>query len=240
MKYISRENAKFHSGEKLNGFSLTELLVVIAIIAIMATFLVGIGGGSDAGKLTKAAYDVKGVLAQGRAYAMAQNTYVYVGFQEVDAVSPTSSDGIGMLVVAAAASKSGQRMTNVSSDAVAISKALTLKGVHMTNATSLTNAVAMGSITRPADAVDLSEATAAPIFQIPWPPGASAKNLLKKVIEFDPQGLARVPTNAAAPSLQPSIEIALVPARGNTVPDSPNHALIQINGITGGAQILRP
>jgi hypothetical protein len=38
--------------------------------------------------VTSAAYAIKGVLEQGRTYAMANNTYTWVGFYEEDGSKP--------------------------------------------------------------------------------------------------------------------------------------------------------
>src|SRR5438067_7295485 len=66
-----------------SGFTLIELLVVIGI-AILVTALLTPAFTSlkSAGDVTSAAYTIKGVLEQARTYAMANNTYTWVGFYE--------------------------------------------------------------------------------------------------------------------------------------------------------------
>ena len=97
-----------------------ELLVVIAIISILAALTIpaisGIKGGTD---VTSAAYSIAGILDQARAYAMANNTYVWVGIAEVD-VSVNSSTspqvaGNGRVAIAAVASRDGTRGYDASS-----------------------------------------------------------------------------------------------------------------------------
>ena len=141
-----------------HGFSLVELLVVIAIITILTVVAIpafnSIKGGSD---ITKAAYDVAGVLDNARAYAMANNTFVYVGIAEVDsAADPSASPQTntispavgGRVVVATVASKDGTRGYDVTSSTlpspacwdnynnganfVAIGKLHRFENVHMT------------------------------------------------------------------------------------------------------------
>jgi len=67
--------------ERASAFTLLELLIVIAIIALLMVLIAPaftyIKGGTD---VTSAAYTIKGVLEQARAYAKANNTYTWVGF----------------------------------------------------------------------------------------------------------------------------------------------------------------
>jgi type II secretory pathway pseudopilin PulG len=94
-----------------------ELLVVVSIILVMMGLMVpafnAIKGGGD---VTKAAYDIAGILEQARTYAMANNTYVWVGFFEEDGsrLSQTpAASGVGRLVISAVASKDGTRYRDV-------------------------------------------------------------------------------------------------------------------------------
>jgi type II secretory pathway pseudopilin PulG len=100
------------------AFTLFELLLVTAIMVIVAGFITpaftGIKGASD---VSKAAYDIVGMLEQARAYAMRNNTYVFVGLSEVDDsvdawVAPqvtTTANPYGRVALAVVASKDGTR-----------------------------------------------------------------------------------------------------------------------------------
>src|SRR2546430_239776 len=75
------------------AFTLVELLAVIAIILIMFSLIVpAMVGIKKANDVTKAAYDITGTLEQARAYAMGNDTWVYVGFTEVDITKPQSAN----------------------------------------------------------------------------------------------------------------------------------------------------
>ena len=93
------------------GFSLIELLVVIAIIVLVtALILPAFTSIKSAGDLTSAAYTIKGVLEQARTYAMANNTYTWVGFYEEDVSQPSTNPptpGVGRLVISIVAAKDG-------------------------------------------------------------------------------------------------------------------------------------
>lgn len=93
---------------KIRGFTLIELLVVIAIIALLSFLAVpAIESLGKAGGFSKAVYDMADSLNLARSYAVAQNTYVYVGLTEVDvtqlpSASPQAYSGIGGRVILAA------------------------------------------------------------------------------------------------------------------------------------------
>jgi prepilin-type N-terminal cleavage/methylation domain-containing protein len=138
----------------LNHFSFTllELLVVIAIIAILmvlvAPAFTNIKSGND---ITTAAYTITGVLEQARSYAMANNTYVYVGFYEEAPTSASATNatppypGKGRLLLASVASKDGtascedqnsttsNRIPLTATKITQISKLVKVEGVHMTD-----------------------------------------------------------------------------------------------------------
>jgi prepilin-type N-terminal cleavage/methylation domain-containing protein len=141
---------------KLRGrsraFTLLELLVVMAIIAILMVLIVpaftSLKGGGD---VTNAAYTIKGVLEQARNYAMANNTYVYVGFYEEapTASSPTSATppypGKGRLLLASVAaidgttscedpnSSSASPILLIATKIKQVGKLTRIEGVHVTD-----------------------------------------------------------------------------------------------------------
>jgi len=84
---------------------------VLSILTIPA-----ISSRSSANQMTKAADTVKGVLDRARAYAQANNTYVWVGFYEEDASQSSQNPpipGTGRLVISVVASNDG---TNLGAD----------------------------------------------------------------------------------------------------------------------------
>jgi len=197
---------------------------------------------TSAGRLTQSASDISSVLQQARAFAMAKNTYVYVGMQEVDGSKPTSANGIGRVAVAVVASLDGTRPYTsgplTASDLVAISKPQFFNSSHIAAAPTLTNGANMTS--RPTCSVDLSSATASTSFQ--WPLTGTAQCTFTKVIEFDPQGVARVQTGSAySPAVQSYIELPLVSAHGDVVAANiSDQAAVQVDGVTGAVSIYRP
>jgi len=99
------------------GFSLIELLVVIAIISMLMALAIPAIRGTQ-GDVTKAAFTISGVLEQARTYAIANNTYVWVGFFEEDGSSAASAQpGTGRVVISVVASKDGTRYSDAQVDA---------------------------------------------------------------------------------------------------------------------------
>lgn len=228
------------------AFTLVELLVVIAIMCLlMALAIPAFTAMNGSGDLSKAASDIESFLQEARSQAMANNTFVYVGLEEVDGINPTSSNGVGEIVMAAVATSDGTRSGYgvISSNIFPISKAVIFQNVHLTNALSLTSG---NMINRPGQSgyatpnlpiVDISTNTSAVSFQYPLFP-APSKYIFQKVIEFDPQGVPRVQSGS---SIQNYFEIPLIPAHGNTAAtNSANQAAIQIDGVTGAVRIYRP
>ena len=94
-----------------DAFSLIELMVVIAIIVLVSALIApAFRSLKGAGDVTSAAYTVKSVLEQARTYAMANNTYTWVGFYEEDVSQPSTNPptpGVGRLVISIVAAKDG-------------------------------------------------------------------------------------------------------------------------------------
>ena len=238
-------------GREEQAFSLIELLVVIGLMGLlMSLAMPAFSSMQGAGNLSKAASDIQGVMEQARSYAMANNTYVYVGIEEVDGMNPTAAPGIGRVAIAVVASKDGTRpypqnpntpgplnTTNI----FPLGKALYFDNLHMTNTSSLSS---VGNMTRPPAVVDLGSNNSATTFYIPINAiSGAAKYSFTNVVEFDPQGVPRCQTNNSAfePSIQNYLEIPLVPAHGNVaMSNSANQAAVQIDGVTGAARTYRP
>jgi prepilin-type N-terminal cleavage/methylation domain-containing protein len=103
--------------KRQRGFTILELLAGVGIMVILLGIAIpAYTSIKDAGDITKAASDIAGALEQARTYAMANNTYVWVGFFEEpgDRVSQTPAvPGVGRVVVAVAASRDGARYRDV-------------------------------------------------------------------------------------------------------------------------------
>ena len=132
------------------GFTLAELLTVMAvIIVLMALAFPAFNSIKSSGDLTKGISDVAGTLELARTYALANNTYVWVGFYEEDGSqsSPNTSPNTngGRLILSVVASRDGTRYSDAgippkrfgSGDSsnlttlIQINKLVKLDGVHL-------------------------------------------------------------------------------------------------------------
>lgn len=229
------------------AFTLIELLVVMAVLAGITAFLgpavMSLFKSTD---FNRASYDLSSLLEQARAYAIGKNTYVYVGMQEVDSLMPSVADGVGRIVVGVVASLDGTRPYTTLSGTPSlvagsigmIDKLHDYNNVHLVDSSALTNGSNMTG--RPTAWVDLARTASTTTFQ--WPLGGAPRNRFSKVIEFDPQGAARVQTDTVyRASVSGFIEIPMVSAKGNSAVEShPNQAAIQVDSITGVVRLYRP
>jgi Tfp pilus assembly protein FimT len=224
--------------------------------------------------VTTAAYDISGMLQLARTYAMTNNTYVYVGFEEVNAGvssnAATQTPGVGRLAVVAAASRDGtpgygSGMTgwlSTGAGLVQVSRLLRVDNVHVPF--SLGSFPTSGNMSATAGRRDItlrnpsyeilsSEAISATPFN--YPLGAtSPQYIFQNVIQFDPQGSARILTyngqTVDTSSMPWCIEVFLQQTHGAMVPATPtlagngamagNNVSIQVDGMTGGVRIFRP
>lgn len=218
------------------AFTMIELLTVMAIMALMLIAVVpavsNIKGASD---VTNTAFDIATTLEHARAYAMAHNTYVFVGFSARDGLDPTKA-GTGEIVMAVAASRDGTK--NFGPDHANLVPIHRLRRMsNMAIQDSLPNS---GNMERPDVAANyrLGNAASDAPTTFNWPLGGNATYEFAKVIQFDPRGTATIPPNIA--SVPQWLEIGLVGARGNQVVATGNCAAVVLDGVTGSVKIYRP
>jgi hypothetical protein len=255
-------------------------LTVVGISLLMTALTIpALNALKNSSDVTSAAYDISGLLQIARTYAMTNNTYVYAGFEEVDAtVSPgalVQKPGVGRLAMVVAASRDGTPgySTGVtgwqSSGAglVQVARLLRVEDVHLPMAMgafptsgNMSASVGRRNVTAryPSFEVMSGAAPSATPFNYPLSTtAAQAQYVFQNVIQYDPQGSARVllvPTTQGAAidteSVPWCIELYLQQTHGNIAPPVPqpgasgaiteNDVSIQVDGMTGGVRIFRP
>ena len=233
------------------GFSLVETLVVLTIMLILGSMsALTIPSLLSAQTIAQASSDISQVLDDARSYAIANHTYVFVGFEEVNASnlpnaasqSLVSSSAGGRLAVLVVASKDGSNSYTSATpyfnatNLTAISKVKFIGSVHLADFSQLTAAsgpMASRAAVTTANSLGANSATGgAALFT--WPLGTSASNAEysfypSEVVVFDQEGLAGVvnsTTYTASGFTAPTsswIEIALQLTHGSAIPAAPSN-----------------
>jgi prepilin-type N-terminal cleavage/methylation domain-containing protein len=239
----------FKTSHSRNGFSLVEMLVVLTIMLLLGTMsAMMVPSLMSAQTIVQASSDISQVLDDARSYAIANHTYVFVGFEEVNAANlPTaagqnlvSSTSGGRVAVLVAASKDGSNNYTSSlpyfnsANLAAICKVKFIGGVHMADFSSLTaSAGPMASRAPVTTANSLgANSTTGGSALFTWPLGASASSAEysfypSQVIVFDQEGIAGVvnsTTYTASGYGAPTsswIEIGLQLTHGAAIPSAP-------------------
>jgi prepilin-type N-terminal cleavage/methylation domain-containing protein len=230
------------------GFTLTELLVVIAVIVILvAVTIPAISSVKKSGDVSKAANDLAGAISQARAYAIANNTYTWVGFFEENGASASAQPaaaGTGRIVVDIVASADGTlpyTATNPSAipstDLVQVSRLLRIDDMHLV---TFPASGAGGSSPGPAANVSIGDTTPGTPSETPfsYPLTGPAQYTFTKALQFSPRGEARI-DNSANPLAQ-VIELGLQPTYGSAIDTaSTNVSAVQVTGVGGDVIIYR-
>lgn len=246
------------------AFTLVELLVVIAIIAFLAGLgLTAIAALQDSGNVTSAVYSLAGILENARAYAIANNTYTWVGFYEqsssasvatstspINQQPPYVAPNVGYLYVAVVAAidgsknitrvdpSSGATVTNL----LAVQKLVKIQNIHVTNLNVNWVPAASSTLTqtlagRPLadDCLDDENAS------IVSPYAFSMFNYtFYKTLSFSPRGEAEMDVTTPG-VLQHLIEVGLLPTYGGVInAQTKNIVALQISGLSGNVKIYRP
>ena len=224
-------------------------------MALMVPAFTSIKGTND---ITKATDDIAGALATARAYAMANNTYTWVGFYEEDANTwvPTNVKppytGKGQIVMAVVASKDGttspQNGTTNSLDPTLITpiaKIIKVENAHLTDI----GAPAAGGdgktldtrpdlpYTNPGSPLDHFNRISSDSSDTTQYPFVVGSYTFYKTVRFTPRGEANINSTYTAKRIA---EIGVKPTRGNAVDNnSRDIAAIQLTGIGGKVNVYR-
>ena len=245
----------------LAGFTLVELLTVLAVMSLLTAMSLPIVNSiKDSQNVTLGTTSVSLALQRARTYAMAHDTYVWVGFYEeaANTTKPTNVfpySGAGQVVVGMAASVDGTQIypNTVSSGVLTapqvapIEKLMKVENVHCTDLGAPTGTgSALTSRPNGAYASATSPGVILPQeqFGINSDDSTQATHLLVldgytfyKTVRFSPSGEAAINDSS---SLRRIGEIDLRPTHGTQINSStPNVASIQFSGIEGAIQTYR-
>ena len=232
MQYL-RSASRISSGQRWErAFTLVELLAVTGIVVMLLAVVVSpLAALRSAGDINAAAVGIPALLVQARTYAMAHNTYVWIGFAERNGQD---------LAVGIVAGKTGQS-SDLSPDPglpmnyAPVGKPSLFSGVALGNINGLSALIGMATNTdaSPDNAVDLSATPA---------PGGFKENVagssttFTTIMQWSPQGEVALP---AAAHKTHWIQIGLQPRRGG-VASVTNPVVFQVANLTGEVLVFRP
>ena len=245
--------------ERASAFTLLELLIVVGIIALLLVLIgpafTSIKGGTD---VTSAAYTIKGVLDTARTYAMANNTYTWVGFFEENAPNPSQTpaiSGTGRIVMSIVASTNGTMLypapltglvTLQPANLIQVGKLIKVDNVHLKTFDAPTATLPPDTFdTRPVVASnaskigdDVNTAPPSPSLQFRYPLSGTLQYPFSKIVQFSPRGEAVIDNSNY--TLASVSEIGLQPTHGTTVDtNSTNFVALQFTGIGANVKIYR-
>ena len=219
------------------AFTLIELLAVVSIMILLVA-LAGMGWQNinASGRFNKALNEISGILEQGRAYAVAQDTYVWVVLYQN---TPASNRPLEAFAAAFASNDGTDPFNWTGSVAMPspgavgsttlgqITRTYYYKGLHL-QTTTLPNALANPNF--PATV---------PVFLCTGQSDSgrvalSGSSSVYWVIEFTPTGAAH-----NGPNPIDSIWLGMQPSLSPTNLDTHNIASLKVNGITGLTSIYR-
>jgi prepilin-type N-terminal cleavage/methylation domain-containing protein len=253
MSVVSKGQSKAMTTQAARaGFSLVELLVVITVMSLLTAMSLPVMSSiKDSQNVTLGTASVSSALQRARTYAMAHDTYVWVGFYE-EAANTTKPTNV---VVGMAASVDGTQIypNTVSSgtlsnpQVVQIEKLMKVENVHCTDLgvpTGTGSALASRPNGAYASATSPGVILAQEQFGIDSDDSTQAGHLLVldgytfyKTIRFSPSGEAAINDSS---SLRRIGEIDLRPTHGTQINlSTPNVASIQFSGIEGAIQTYR-
>jgi len=213
---------------KASAFSLIELLTVIAIIAVLAVLTIGaFNQMGQAGNLTKAGSEIADIFENARAYAMAHNTYTWVGIRQ------ESDDKI---LVATVASRDGKAIPVSNAVSVADSDLLQIDRMKQFENIRVEDLPASASHRFSGDGVTSFSGMNPPILSFEAGAGNNKKLFDSCVVQFNSRGETRILPN----EIRKTIEIGLQSSTHGNVHNPENYVAIHIGGLTGAVSTHRP
>lgn len=231
------------------------MAVIVLLLGLFLPALVSRKGSQD---VTTAAYNVAGALATARNYAMANNTYTWIGFYEQDygSTATPGAAGVGHVTIGIVYSKDGTKLvddTTAGSKPLPptdnpnalgqVGKLMQIYGIHLkplaTPPTTVSAAEAeagtsLNARPYPTDTALLNSESGNPTSR----PVTAQGYTFTKTIRFNPRGEANF--NSTLPCAR-IIEIGLQPTHGNAADSTtPNLVAVQQTGIGGAVTIYRP
>ncbi len=211
------------------GFTLVELLCVIAIISILAAACgPSIAGVATGDRLTNNIYELSGLIQQSRMTAVAQHTYVWVGFHAY------TQNGNPSLMVASVLPSSGLLaangiQTDIANNQYQISTSrFVIRNAELATTGNYKNLPGL-------DTHNTDAASQSYTFQLNIPGTSNAT--FSEVIVFGPNGEVNLPQSDGTLQVAQCVGIGLTAVPGSA--SSLHSAAIQIHGLSGQVSVFQ-
>jgi len=210
------------------GFSLVELLAVLALLGVLAVFAIPAAQSlAGARGVSRAAYDVAGLLELARSEAVSRQTYVWVGFETNQA-----PEGLE-LRMAAVASRDGSGTNTMEANLLPLTKVIKVRQTALSRWSDLKSPTR--DLAPQGTPTDVSTHTGG----IPFTVGSTAFEN-GRTVTFTPRGEI-VLKGAVGPydGYTTLAAVSLRQARGAEVLPDADDAAVLIDGPTGAVSTLR-
>jgi prepilin-type N-terminal cleavage/methylation domain-containing protein len=205
------------------GFTLVELLCVLAIMSVLAAgSWMAIGAFVGGNRLTNNIYELSGFVQQAKTLAVAQNTYVWLGFH------PATQDGVPVVVVVAVAGKSGLSTDLANNNVQQLSVSTTLHNVTLDQTQAY---LSLPGVDKNAN----SDAASLSGYTFNQSVAGQGNLTFSEVIAFSPDGSANLPQADGSLTLASCIGIGINAAPAKAT----RSAALQIHGLSGQVSVFQ-
>lgn len=216
------------------AFTLVEILVVIAIIVVLMAGITPALQVVGARGMSHSINRVADVVSEARFYAMANNTYVWVGFTEQKASAPDGTVGTGRVMVGIVASKNGNDVGSTGSSLPPDSLIQVAKVVGIDNVSIQIGIPPSGAPPQIGPESKLATAPTSTTFYLPL--SGVMKYSFEKVIRINPLG--EIELGAGGTTNDRWIEIGLEQTKGDVrLASGADFAAIHLATLTGRVAI---
>lgn len=211
------------------------MAIIVLLTSLAFPIISGLKRASD---LNSATATIATTLEQARSYAMANNTYVFVGIEETNFSTPLSQSqtaGTGRVAIQLFAALDGT-LNLTPSNLTAVSRMQIVDSLDLPASVTATTGTLPNKqpLTSPSGYVVGSSSYPAASSSI-----VSGNFTFSKIMAFNPQGGLVIPANPAQSSLQ-YLEVDVQESNGSNVPaTNSNQSAIQVDGETGAVIIYR-
>jgi len=194
---------------------------VMTVVTLLTTVSVTSLSSLRAGRFSSEIAELTQLIDTARLSAMANNTYVWIGFTSV------TRNGSAEIDVASVISSSGQITDLASPDRIkALGKPVAIPFLTIDNNPSLT-------LSPPSSDSSVSDISRSELGGFQQSVGGNSV-LFQKIIQFNPRGEASVLTTGASRFIQIGLQ-----ATNGAIPSAQDSAVVRISGLSGQVSIFR-